>query len=168
MFQNFALLTDHTVYENVELPLLYRNKTSKNKISSKEIKNKVSKAIEKVELTQHINKYPFQLSGGQQQRVAIARAMICEPSVILADEPTGALDQNMGKEIMKLLCELNKSGNTLIIVTHDEKIAQYCSRRIEIMDGNINHDSGVVATKSFMCYNSCGKEYNQARGAFNG
>ncbi|GKX67022.1 ABC transporter ATP-binding protein [Inconstantimicrobium mannanitabidum] len=142
IFQQFALIDEYTIQENVELPLVYRNLycSRKDRLSRGEIKKRVYNIINDVGLKEHINKYPAQLSGGQQQRVAIARALVGEPDIVIADEPTGALDQKTGKEVMELLMDINKKGKTIIIVTHDEKIAAYCKRRIDILDGKIISD----------------------------
>ena len=134
IFQYFALLKDYTAMENVQLPLNYR-KTSR---SDKE--EKAMKYLKYVGLYEHRNKLPKKMSGGQQQRIAIARALAQETNVILADEPTGALDQNTSKEIMNVLKEINANGKTILIVTHDDKTASFCNRKIFIQDGEILHD----------------------------
>lgn len=131
IFQNFALMKDYNIYDNVELPLTYRN------ISSKEKKCKVITYLRKLGIEDKINSKPLELSGGQQQRVAIARALVSDAEIILADEPTGSLDRKNGREVMELITEINKQGKTIIIVTHDEKVAAYCNRRIIIEDGSI-------------------------------
>lgn len=131
IFQNFALMKNYNVYDNVELPLIYRN------ISNKEKKNKVITYLRKLGIEDKIKSKPMELSGGQQQRVAIARALVSDADIILADEPTGALDSKSGKDLMELITDINKQGKTIIIVTHDEKIASYCNKRIIIEDGNI-------------------------------
>lgn len=144
VFQQFALIDNYTVEENLELPLIYRNKHNrKNKLSKKEISNKIYEVLKSLGIEGHRSKYPSQLSGGQQQRVAIARALLNEPDIIIADEPTGALDQKTGIEVMNLLIDINKKGKTVIIVTHDEKVANYCKRRIDILDGKIVSDKVV-------------------------
>lgn len=130
VFQNFNLLYDYSVLYNVEMPLTY----SKDK---KNMRERATKMLENVGLKEHINKSPNELSGGQKQRVAIARALINEPDIILADEPTGALDKKTGEEILALLKEINKNGKTIIIVTHDINIAKYCDKIINIVDGQI-------------------------------
>lgn len=129
IFQDYNLIEEYTVYENVEMPLRYRG----TKI--KERKILVKKALEKVGLLDKINSRVTRLSGGQRQRVAIARALVGNGDIILADEPTGALDQNTGKEIMDILKELNDEGKTIIIVTHDPKIAAQCKKHFNIIDG---------------------------------
>ncbi|GKU25419.1 ABC transporter ATP-binding protein [Clostridium folliculivorans] len=143
IFQQFALIDDHTVQENIELPLIYKNLYSerKDKLSRKEINSRVLNMLESLGIKEHRFKYPYQLSGGQQQRVAIARALVSEPEIVIADEPTGALDQKNGREVMNLLVDINKRGKTVIIVTHDENIAAYCNRRIDILDGQVVKDS---------------------------
>ncbi|UOB79737.1 ABC transporter ATP-binding protein [Bacillus sp. ZJS3] len=131
VFQNFSLLDDYTVVENVMLPLVYRRISHKKRM-------KISKEMLKmVGLEGHINKYPYELSGGEQQRTAIARALAQDTKIILADEPTGALDQENGKKIMSILKEINKQGKTVLVVTHDQKVAAYCQRTIRLLDGNI-------------------------------
>jgi len=131
VFQNFNLLSRSTALINVELPLRYSG--VKN-----ERKEKAIQALESVGLGDRVNHKPTELSGGQQQRVALARAIINNPSIIMADEPTGNLDSKSGKEIMELLLKMNKkSGTTLIIVTHDPKIAKQTQRVIELYDGKV-------------------------------
>lgn len=129
VFQNFELIPQYTVYENVELPLLARN------ISNK--KEKVLRALEDVGIAEHKRKRINKLSGGEQQRCAIARAIVAGTDVILADEPTGSLDEQTSSDIMALLKELHKKGKTIIIVTHDRDIANQCERCITIKDGKI-------------------------------
>lgn len=131
VMQDFALIEDFTALENVMIPLSFSKKKIKNK------KQKALEALKAVGIEELAKKPCNKLSGGQKQRVAIARAIANEPSVILADEPTGALDTKTGEEIMKLFKSLNQQGRTVIIVTHDLKIAQQCDRIIEISDGEI-------------------------------
>ena len=131
--QDFALVEDYTVMQNIELPLIYSTK----KYSKKDIKIKVQEVLDKVGLNEKINTLSNNLSGGQRQRVSIARALINNPEIILADEPTGSLDSTTSKEIMKLFTELNKNGKTIILITHDRNIANYCNKIIEIKDGSI-------------------------------
>ena len=135
IFQYFALLNQYTVLENIMLPLTYR------KSSHKERLEKSLFYLNKVGLSEHKNKKINKLSGGQQQRVAIARALVTEPDIILADEPTGNLDQKTGQDIMDLLLEIHDLGKTIIIVTHDYNIARQCERVIEIVDGKISRDN---------------------------
>ena len=131
IFQSFNLVSSLSAIENVELPLMYRG-------LSKEKRKKLAKrALRMVDLTSRENHLPSQLSGGQQQRVAIARAIASSPPLILADEPTGNLDVNSGKEIMNILFKLHKSGKTIVMITHDSKIAMQIPRVIEISDGKI-------------------------------
>lgn len=134
IFQQYNLIAKLNVYENVELPLLYRN------MSSEERKERVMKALERVGLKERVHHMPNQLSGGQQQRVSIARALATQPSIILADEPTGALDSKTGKEVLQLLKELNNEGNTVVLITHDLSIAQEAKRVIRIQDGKVVSD----------------------------
>lgn len=129
VFQQFALLNDYTVYENVELPLRVKN------ISRRHRRRLINDTLDKLGIADLEKKYPTQISGGQQQRCAIARAILAGGDLILADEPTGALDAVTGQEIVDLLKELNQDGKTVIIVTHDRKIAEQTERIIQIADG---------------------------------
>ena len=131
VFQHFALMDYYTAYENIELPLLAAN------VKRKERKRIILKQMEHLGILSERNKLPGKMSGGQQQRVAIARALVTDADIILADEPTGALDQKTGHEVLELLKEINKSGKTVIIVTHDEGIAKMTDRIITISDGKI-------------------------------
>ncbi len=131
VFQQFALLDDYTVFENVELPLRVKN------LPKKERKRQIREVLAKFGIAELEKKYPTQISGGQQQRCAIARAVAAGTDIILADEPTGALDSKTSSEISSLLKELNRSGKTVIIVTHDMKIAEQADRIIRIEDGRI-------------------------------
>ena len=136
VFQNFQLLPALTALENVSLPL-----EMSNQYSLAECQNLAQQWLDKVGLSQRVRHYPTQLSGGEQQRVAIARAFACQPNVLFADEPTGNLDRNTGKQIIDLLFELNQQNHTsLILVTHDEHLAQRCQRRIHIHDGAMLKD----------------------------
>lgn len=139
VFQQFALLNEYTALENVQMPIVYSNffKGFKEKIPSRKIRELAVKKLTDVGLDKHLNKRPSQLSGGQQQRVAIARALINNPEIILADEPTGALDSSTSKEIIGILKELNKNGKTIIIITHDSNVATNCKKIINIKDGMI-------------------------------
>ena len=138
IFQNYNLLPKLNVLENVELPLLYLG------MSSREIKEKALSALKKVGLETHLKHKPNELSGGQKQRVAIARALVTEPQIILADEPTGALDSKTGREVLNMLEDLNKEGNTIIIITHDKEIAAEAKRMITVRDGIITSDTWKV------------------------
>ena len=131
VMQDFALVEDFTALENVLLPLEFAKRRKHNR------KVLAMNALKSVGMEEYAKKPVNKLSGGQKQRVAIARAIVNEPSVILADEPTGALDSKTAAEIMDVFCELNRQGKTVIIVTHDMGIAQQCSRIIEIADGNV-------------------------------
>ena len=134
IFQNYNLLPKLNILENVELPLLYLG------YPSNKIREKAKEALIKVGLESHLKHRPSELSGGQMQRVAIARALVTDPQIILADEPTGALDSKTGKEVLKMLTELNDEGNTIIIITHDREIAAYSKRIITVRDGRILSD----------------------------
>lgn len=131
IFQNFNLLPRLTAEENVELPLIYQ------KISAPERKRMVREALEQVELSHRMSHCPTELSGGQQQRVAIARALVTKPSLFLADEPTGNLDSRTGQEIMTLFHELHEAGNTIVLITHDNQVAEEAERKIQIRDGKV-------------------------------
>lgn len=129
IFQQFNLLPDLTAYENVEMPLLY------HKLSAEERNRRVLETLEQVGLTNRMNHKPSQLSGGQQQRVAIARVLAAKPSIILADEPTGNLDSTSGAEIMSIIKELWKNGNTIVLITHDINVANQAQRKVYVRDG---------------------------------
>jgi putative ABC transport system ATP-binding protein len=131
IFQNFNLIQRMSAEENVELPLIYQG------IKAAERRRRVQEALEKVGLSKRRHHKPTELSGGQQQRVAIARALVTQPSLFLADEPTGNLDSHTGDEIMELFHELHDRGNTIVLITHDEKVAQQACRRIRIFDGHV-------------------------------
>jgi len=139
IFQAFNLIGDLTVYENVELPLTYRG------MPSAERKKRVHDALERVGMSHRIKHYPSQLSGGQQQRVAVARALAGDPSILLADEPTGNLDSTNGEAVMDLLRELHRGGATICMVTHDPRYARYADRTIRLFDGRIVEESVGVA-----------------------
>jgi len=131
IFQAFNLIGDLNVYENVELPLTYRG------MPSAERKKRVQDALEKVGMSHRMKHYPAQLSGGQQQRVAVARALAGDPSILLADEPTGNLDSKNGEAVMDLLVELHKQGATICMVTHDPRYTAYADRTVHLFDGLI-------------------------------
>jgi putative ABC transport system ATP-binding protein len=129
VFQHFHLLDDLTVYENLDIPLSYRN------VPKKERQSRVAEVLDRFQIVGKKDLYPTQLSGGQQQQVAVARAVIASPRVVLADEPTGSLHWSQGKLIMELLKSLNQAGTTVIQVTHDERVAAYSQRIVELNDG---------------------------------
>src|SRR6186713_1026581 len=131
IFQAFNLIGDLDVYENVELPLTYRG------MPSAERKKRVHEALERVGMSHRVKHYPSQLSGGQQQRVAVARALGGEPSILLADEPTGNLDSQNGEAVMDLLRELHQEGATICMVTHDPRYASYADHTFHLFDGRI-------------------------------
>jgi putative ABC transport system ATP-binding protein len=135
IFQAFNLIGDLTVYENVELPLTYRG------MASAERKKRVQGALERVDMQHRLKHYPSQLSGGQQQRVAVARALGGDPSILLADEPTGNLDSTNGEAVMELLRELHRGEATICMVTHDPRYAEYADRTIRLFDGKIVEES---------------------------
>jgi putative ABC transport system ATP-binding protein len=132
IFQSFNLIGDLTVYENVELPLMYRPK-----MPSSERKKRVTEALERVEMAHRVRHYPAQLSGGQQQRVAVARALGGNPSILLADEPTGNLDSRNGEAVMELLQNLHREGATICMVTHDRRFAMHAQREVHLFDGKV-------------------------------
>lgn len=129
VFQNFNLISNMTAVENVELPMVYQ------KIPAKERRERAYEALERVQLYERRTHKPNQLSGGQQQRVAIARAMASKPSLFLADEPTGNLDSSTGGQIMELFNSIHQKGNTIVLITHDERVASQAQRSIKIYDG---------------------------------
>jgi len=131
VFQAFNLIGDLTVFENVELPLTYRH------IPATERKRMTREALEKVGMSHRQKHYPSQLSGGQQQRVAVARALVGEPSILLADEPTGNLDSANGEAVIEILRHLHRGGATICMVTHDPRYARYADRTVRIFDGRV-------------------------------
>lgn len=139
IFQQYNLISKLSVFENVELPLIYK------RINPRERKERVERALEKVGLLDRMKKYPKQLSGGQQQRVSIARALAGDPKLILADEPTGALDSKTGIEVLEFIKQLNQEdGTTIILITHDNNIAYQANRVVKIQDGKIISDEVVA------------------------
>jgi putative ABC transport system ATP-binding protein len=138
IFQSFNLIGDLTVYENVELPLIYRG------MKTNERRERVNAALERVGMAHRAKHLPSQLSGGQQQRVAVARAVAGQPSILLADEPTGNLDSKNGEAVMELLRELHRGGATICMVTHDPRYAAHADRAIHLFDGRVVEDN--VAT----------------------
>ncbi len=139
IFQAFNLIGDLTVYENVELPLTYRG------TPSAERKKKVTAALERVGMAHRMKHYPAQLSGGQQQRVAVARAVVGDPSILLADEPTGNLDSSNGEAVMGLLKELHAGGSTICMVTHDPRYAEHAERTVQLFDGRVVEEKDAAA-----------------------
>ncbi len=129
IFQSFQLLPRQTAVENVELPLIYSG------VHERERRERAEQMLERVGLADKMDHYPNQLSGGQQQRVAIARALANRPAILLADEPTGALDQQTGRQVMSLFHDLNEEGNTIIMITHDIGIARHARRIVRLLDG---------------------------------
>lgn len=152
IFQQYNLIPKLTVIENVQLPLLYAG------LSEREQRDRAMMALGRVGLADKSKNLPSQLSGGQQQRVSIARALAGDPSVILADEPTGALDSRTGKEVMEFLQKLNREGNTIILITHDNSIAARASRVVRITDGRIVYDGPVEGDKLVWEQATAGKD----------
>ena len=140
VFQAFNLIGDLTVYENVELPLTYRG------MPGSERKQRVHDALELVGMSHRTKHYPSQLSGGQQQRVAVARALVGQPSILLADEPTGNLDSANGEAVMELLKDLHKKGSTICMVTHDARYARHAERSIHLFDGRVVEEKSLAST----------------------
>ena len=158
VMQYFALVGDLNVFQNVALPLKYQG------YSRKKINTMVMEALKELEIEDKVKAYPDELSGGQQQRVAIARAIVKHPSVILADEPTGALDEATGDTVQNIFNELNKKGITVIIVTHDSRVAGRCGRIIHLKDGRVTdagdaaavaEDGGIAAIQNGGLYEDC-------------
>jgi len=131
IFQAFNLIGDLTVFENVELPLTYRG------MKASERKDRVNQALERVGMAHRAKHLPSQLSGGQQQRVAVARALVGQPSILLADEPTGNLDSKNGDAVMELLRDLHRQGSTICMVTHDPRFARHADRTVHLFDGRV-------------------------------
>ena len=134
VFQSFNLIDELTVYENVELPPVY------GKVPHGERRGRVEAVLEKMDIAHRRNHFPAQLSGGQQQRVAVARALVCQPKLILADEPTGNLDSEHGDEVMRLLRQLNAEGTTILMVTHSAANAAVSNRVVSLLDGKVVSD----------------------------
>lgn len=134
VFQNFGLLQDYTVYENIEVPLLAKN------VRRSERKQRMDEKMKLLGIEGMGNKLPSQLSGGQQQRVSIARVLAADNPILLADEPTGALDQNTSCELMELFCKLHEEGKTIVVITHDPHVAEYADRKLQIVDGMLRED----------------------------
>lgn len=139
IFQGFNLLPRLTALENVELPLIYRG------VPARKRRELAFASLEKVGLGDRVDHRPVELSGGQQQRVAIARALVTNPPILLADEPTGALDTKTGKEVIELMKDLNEQGHTIVLITHDLNIAMQAKRVIQIQDGRLYSDGGEAS-----------------------
>ena len=135
IFQSFNLIGDLNIYENVELPLTYRG------MRAAERKERAMKALERVGMGHRAKHLPSQLSGGQQQRVAVARALVGEPSILLADEPTGNLDSRNGEAVMELLRDLHRAGSTICMVTHDNRFSRHAERSVHLFDGRVVEES---------------------------
>ena len=144
IFQSFNLIPDLNLFENIDVPLRYR------RLSSADRKQRVEHALETVGLASRMKHIPSQLSGGQQQRVAIARALAGDPRLILADEPTGNLDSIMANQVMKLLEDIHASGATIVMVTHDPKLAKRADRTIQLIDGRVLTEESAPSQEEFM------------------
>lgn len=156
IFQQYNLIPKLTLLENVELPLIYRGYPPAKR------RELALSSLERVGLADRYKKFPSQLSGGQQQRVSIARALAGDPSVILADEPTGALDSRTGRDVMLFLKKLNDEGNTIVLITHDNSIAALAKRIVRITDGRIVYDGPVLGDKIVAAQESAGKEEEES------
>ena len=144
IFQQYNLLPKLNLLENVEVPLMYAG------VSKRERKKRANEALGSVGLGDKLKNLPSQLSGGQQQRVSIARALVGKPSVILADEPTGALDSNTGREVLELLKSLNNEGHTVVLITHDNEIASKANRMIRLKDGRVVYDGVALSPEELV------------------
>jgi putative ABC transport system ATP-binding protein len=142
VFQSFNLIDELTVFENIELPLLYLGWSSSDR------KKRVGEVMQQVGVAARENHYPQQLSGGQQQRVAVARAIVTRPKLILADEPTGNLDSAHGRDVMKLIDDLNQSGTTVIMVTHSPVYAEFARRVIHLLDGRVVQETSAASASA--------------------
>jgi putative ABC transport system ATP-binding protein len=140
VFQSYNLLARHNAIENVALPLVYSG------VGSKERMLRAEQCLHAVGMAHRARHFPKQLSGGEQQRVAIARSLVCAPAIILADEPTGALDSRTGDEVLRLFKALGEIGQTVVIVTHDRKVAEQCKRIIRLLDGRVVADDAIEQT----------------------
>ncbi|MET0015667.1 ATP-binding cassette domain-containing protein [Oscillibacter sp.] len=150
IFQQYNLLTKLTLLENVEVPMMYAG------VSRSDRRERAKVALEMVGLGSKLNHKPAQLSGGQQQRVSVARALVGEPAVILADEPTGALDSHTGREVLALLQQLHAAGNTVVLITHDNSIAVQAQRIIRLEDGRVIYDGDAHAPEAVVSPNLAG------------
>jgi len=135
IFQAFNLIDELSVYDNIALPLHYSQQTREQKLTNQEIQDKVRQCLELVEMSHRNSHKPNQLSGGQQQRIAIARALVCNPAVLLVDEPTGNLDSKNGDAVMEMLAQLNSQGTTICMVTHDPRYADMANKQLYLSDG---------------------------------
>ena len=151
IFQSFFLMQRQTALQNVKLPLIYGD------VPEREQNERAAEMLRRVGLEDKMNYYPNQLSGGQQQRVAIARAMCNNPAILLADEPTGALDQKTGRQVMELFHKINDEGKTIIMITHDANIAAHAKRIVRILDGNIGDGGCIVWESSGRAFSFPGK-----------
>ena len=138
VFQSYNLLARHNAIENVALPLVYSG------VGSRERMRRAEQCLQAVGMGHRARHFPKQLSGGEQQRVAIARSLVCGPAIILADEPTGALDSRTGDEVLRLFKALGEIGQTVVIVTHDRKVAEQCKRIIRLLDGRVVADEAIL------------------------
>ena len=152
IFQQYNLLPKLSILENVEVPLMYAG------VSRKERRVRAAAALERVGLGDKMAHRPSELSGGQQQRASIARALVGNPAVILADEPTGALDSRTGREVIALLQELHRAGNTVVLITHDNSIARKAQRIIRLEDGQVVYDGDAKAPEAMVAHNFMEKE----------
>ncbi|MBR5479318.1 MAG: ABC transporter ATP-binding protein [Clostridia bacterium] len=152
IFQQYNLLPKLSILENVEVPLMYAG------ISRKERRERATEALEAVGLADKLKNKPSQLSGGQQQRVSIARALVGHPAVILADEPTGALDSRTGREVIAILQKLHKQGHTIVLITHDDSIAVQTERIIRLEDGHVVYDGDAKAPEATVRHTSQSEE----------
>ena len=155
VFQSFNLIDELNVYENIELPLLYMG------VPAKERKRRVEAAMDRMAISHRRKHFPSQLSGGQQQRASIARALVGEPAVILADEPTGALDSHTSREVLAMLQKLHDAGNTVVLITHDNSIAVQAQRIIRLEDGRVIYDGDAHAPEAVVTPDMAGKEVAQ-------
>jgi putative ABC transport system ATP-binding protein len=158
VFQAYNLLPRSTALENVELPLVYA------RVSGKERRRRATEMLSAVGLGHRMNHSPAKLSGGEQQRVAIARALACDPAMLLADEPTGALDTRTGIEVLTLLESLHRAGRTIVLVTHNEDVARHASRILRVRDGVVESDEKSVVTTPAHRAQAFGVARSQARG----
>ena len=150
--QDFALLDDETVYHNIRIPLLYNRQ-----IKRREHKPRIREIAQKLDISDKLNRKAGKLSGGERQRVAIARAIVCDQPIILADEPTGALDSHTGREVLEMLKKLHDAGNTVVLITHDNSIAVQAQRIIRLEDGHVIYDGDAHDPKAVVSPNLTGE-----------